>query len=121
VREAEIEDRIDSVGTGDGITSSILTTLVQQIQANENGSIEDYMTVYLGTEDQTPDPTLEEIYGVGNVPAYRGQAYVVFNRLPLELFERGAQVPQLRFEVCRELDEVPAAPADDDNTGDDVL
>lgn len=35
-------------------------------------------TLYRGTETQEPDPTLEAEHGAGNVPAYRGTAYVVF-------------------------------------------
>lgn len=53
------------------------------------------MKVYLGTETQMPDPTLEAIWGVGNVPAYRGCAYVVFSELDCP----GGQIPQLSFEV----------------------
>lgn len=53
------------------------------------------MTVYLGTEDQLPDPTLEAIHGVGNVPAYRGTAYVVFTDLPLA--SEGNTLPVVNF------------------------
>jgi len=122
-REAEVQLRAEDL-TVDETERFAVGTLVQRTlaaQTEENESIEQYMTVYLGTADQEPDPTLVEIYGEGNVSAYRGQAYVVFNRLPLEKFERGAQVPQMRFEVCRPLPAVPAAGADDENTGDDVL
>jgi hypothetical protein len=39
-------------------------------------------TLYLGSEDQMPDPTIEATQGVGNVPAFRGLAYIVYpNRL----------------------------------------
>lgn len=34
-------------------------------------------TLYLGTEDQAPDSTLETIYGVGQVSAMKGLAYIV--------------------------------------------
>jgi hypothetical protein len=33
---------------------------------------------YYGTDTQLPDPTIESFDGVGNVPAYRGTAYIVF-------------------------------------------
>lgn len=33
--------------------------------------------IYLGTEDQLPDPALEAIHGVGNTPYYRGTAYLL--------------------------------------------
>jgi hypothetical protein len=35
------------------------------------------LKIYLGSEDQLPDPTLEALHGVGNVPAYRGIVYIV--------------------------------------------
>lgn len=54
------------------------------------------LTIYLGTETQLPDPTIEAIEGVGNVPAYRGQAYVVFTDLQLANF--GNRVPNFTFE-----------------------
>lgn len=56
-----------------------------------------YFTVYYGTEDQLPDPEMEFYEGVGNVPAYRGMAYVVFKDL-----DQGSNgiVPQFTFEVA---------------------
>lgn len=57
------------------------------------------VTIYLGTEDQMPDPTIESFKGVGNVPAYRGYAYVVFNDVQLKP-EDGNRIPaQWKFEV----------------------
>ena len=56
--------------------------------------------IYRGTGDQLPDPTMEAIEGAGQVPAYRGTAYVVFQDLPLERF--GNRVPQFSFEVVRQ-------------------
>lgn len=85
----------------------------------QNQQFESVTTVYLGTDDQDPDPIIEA--DVGEAPAFRGQAYVVFNRLPLDQFGFGARIPQIRFEVCRPLDPVPSTPADTDNTGDDVI
>jgi hypothetical protein len=57
------------------------------------------MIFYRGTHDQMPDPLMEAIEGSGEVPAYRGTAYVVFENLPLEPF--GNRVPQFSFEVVR--------------------
>ncbi|MEA2931144.1 MAG: hypothetical protein QOG38_3572, partial [Hyphomicrobiales bacterium] len=57
------------------------------------------MRSYTGSEDQTPDPLIVAREGADNVPAYRGLAYVVFERLPLENF--GNRIPQLSFEVMR--------------------
>lgn len=55
--------------------------------------------VYNGTETQEPDSLIVAKLGAGHVPAYRGLAYVVFERLPLADF--GNRLPQLSFEVIR--------------------
>lgn len=54
--------------------------------------------LYLGTDTQDPDPTLQSRRGAANVPAYRGVAYMVMNR-----FDNGgsATPPQFSFEVVR--------------------
>jgi hypothetical protein len=57
------------------------------------------LRVYLGSEDQEPDPFIAAKMGAANTPAYRGTAYVVFEELPLERF--GNRLPQLSFEVFR--------------------
>lgn len=62
-------------------------------------------TLYLGTEDQLPDPTFEAIHGVGLVPAYRGKAYVVFTDYMLTDF--GDRIPMLEFEVYTEEGTIP--------------
>ena len=60
--------------------------------------------LYKGDEDQLPDSLIETKEGTGNSPAYRGLAYVVFDRMPLERF--GNRLPQLSFEIFRSLDDV---------------
>lgn len=57
------------------------------------------MRIYHGTHDQLPDPLIEAIEGAGNVPAYRGTAYVVIEDFQLASF--GNRVPQFSFEVVR--------------------
>jgi GTA TIM-barrel-like domain/Putative phage tail protein len=52
---------------------------------------------YIGDELQTPDPLI--VAKEGDAPAYRGLAYVVFDRLPLANF--GNRIPQLSFEIVR--------------------
>lgn len=42
------------------------------------------MRFYPGSEDQGVDPLIAAKQGEGNAPAYRGVAYVVFERLPLD-------------------------------------
>lgn len=68
------------------------------------------LTIYLGGESQLPDPTLEALPaenggGAGNVPAYRGTCYVVFEND--DLTERNGTVPQYRFEVMSVATEAP--------------
>ena len=55
--------------------------------------------VYRGGEDQLPDSLIVAKEGAANAPAYRGLAYIVFERLPLEQF--GNRIPQLSFEVIK--------------------
>ncbi len=57
------------------------------------------MRVHVGGETQAPDALIVAKEGSANAPAYRGLAYVVFERLPLENF--GNRIPQLSFEVMR--------------------
>ncbi|MGJ8546793.1 MAG: baseplate multidomain protein megatron [Sulfitobacter sp.] len=57
------------------------------------------LRVYNGSADQLPDPAMEAVEGAGNVPAYRGTAYVVMENLALGQF--GNRVPQFSFEVIR--------------------
>lgn len=54
-------------------------------------------TLYYGTETQTPDPFIEGIEGSGNVPAYRGLAYIVFKNFYVT--DYGNRIPNLSFEV----------------------
>ena len=57
------------------------------------------ISIYRGTSDQLPDPTIAAVEGADRVPAYRGTAYVVLENLPLGQF--GNRVPQFSFEVTR--------------------
>ena len=67
------------------------------------------LRVYHGTEDQLPDPKMEAVEGEGQVPAYRGIAYVVFEDLELAPF--GNRVPQFTFEVVRPVPDASPAEA----------
>ncbi|MDC7788689.1 glycoside hydrolase/phage tail family protein [Rhodoplanes sp. TEM] len=55
--------------------------------------------VHRGDEDQAADPLIVAEQGDDGAPAYRGLAYVVFERLPLAPY--GNRIPQLAFEVMR--------------------
>lgn len=72
--------------------------------------------VYLGDETQLPDPIIESFEGAGNVPAYRGLAYVVIQDFPLVAF--GNRIPNFTFEVKRT---VRFEPAVEDKITDIVL
>ena len=66
---------------------------------NEISKSDINLRVYTGSNTQLPDPKIEAVEGAGEVPAYRGTAYVVIEDLPLEPF--GNRVPQFSFEVMR--------------------
>jgi hypothetical protein len=55
------------------------------------------LRVYLGSEDQPPDPLIAASEGEARCPAFRGLAYVVFDALDLTDF--GNRIPALTFEV----------------------
>ena len=56
------------------------------------------LRVYKGDEDQLPDPIISAIEG-GDVPSFRGTAYIVFEDFPLDDF--GARMPQINAEIIR--------------------
>ena len=58
--------------------------------------------LHRGGEDQMPDPLIEAL--MGDVPAWRGTACIVFEDLNITPF--GNRIPQLSFEVFRTLDAV---------------
>ncbi len=58
--------------------------------------------LYTGTEIQEPDALIVAHQGADRAPAYRGVAYIVFERMLLEPF--GNRLPQLSFEVFRAVD-----------------
>ncbi|OYX81505.1 MAG: hypothetical protein B7Y75_07140, partial [Azorhizobium sp. 35-67-5] len=64
------------------------------------------LRTYLGTPDQPPDPWIEAKQGAGNTPAYRGLAYVVFERLPLANF--GNRLPQITVAAQRSIRQLEA-------------
>lgn len=59
--------------------------------------------LHTGSQTQAPDPTIAAHLGADSAPAYRGIAYVVFERLPLA--DYGNRLPQLSFEVARPVDD----------------
>jgi len=57
--------------------------------------------LHKGDDTQVADSLIEAKEGAGNAPAYRGVAYIVFERFALA--EYGNRLPQLSFEVYRSL------------------
>jgi hypothetical protein len=57
----------------------------------------DSVTIYLGDENNLPDPTLESYLGAGNVPNFNGICYVVLHKL--KLTDYGNRIPNFSFLV----------------------
>jgi hypothetical protein len=57
------------------------------------------MRLHKGGEGEAVDPLIAALQGDGNAPAYRGTAYVVFERFPIGGY--GNRIPQFQFEVMR--------------------
>lgn len=55
--------------------------------------------LYTGSNTQLPDATMESHLGAGNVPAYRGLAYIVLT--DFDLGQTG-RIPMFSFEVIKE-------------------
>lgn len=70
--------------------------------AAESAKYANSFRLYLGTEDQLPDPSLEAYLGAGNVCAHHGTAYIVFANY--DLTDRRGSVPNYRFEVAAVVD-----------------
>jgi hypothetical protein len=62
--------------------------------------------IFYGSEDQDPSAIIERYDGAGNVPAYRGTAYVVIEDFPLAQF--GNRIPNFTFEVLRKVKFIPS-------------
>lgn len=83
-------------GIGDYTFEQALQAAIGGIAASSK--VAEGITIYLGGEDQMPDPDLEAIFGAGNVSAHRGKCYVVFK--DYDVTERGASIPNFEFEVA---------------------
>lgn len=86
------EDQVDSFAD--------IGSAVDYVSQAKSDVFENYVAFYDGATDQEPDPTLEALHGVGNVPAYRGMAYMVAKDMPLA--DTGNQIGSYEFEVVLE-------------------
>lgn len=75
--------------------SNDLATIVA---SNQNAS---QFTLYPGTDTQSPDPLIQADKGIANVPAYRGLAYIVFDRLPLAAYSNSILGAQVKAEIVK--------------------
>lgn len=82
----------------DSETADWITTKLQGL-GEDSGDV----TVYIGSETQNPDPTIQSYEGAGNVPGFRGFAYLVFTNLQLAKF--GNRIPQIRVEYVSSVDD----------------
>lgn len=58
-------------------------------------------TLYLGTEEQLPDPLIQADKGINDTPAYRGLAYIVFENLPLKDYSNSLVGAQVKVEIVK--------------------
>ncbi len=112
ITETRTEDRVSGKGGGPTQTDYIYTinfaiglcegeiSGIGQIWANGEilrGNDLNYR-IHHGGEGQEPDPLIAEIES-GDVPAFGGTAYIVFEDFPLD--DYGARLPQINVEVFR--------------------
>lgn len=67
------------------------------IPVEETSAYAENIRIYLGGEDQLPDPDLEAEWGSDNSPYYRGSSHVVW--VLKDTTDRGGSIPQFSFEV----------------------
>ena len=61
----------------------------------------DHFTYYMGSDTDVVDPTIVSYEGVGNVPAGRGKARIVFKDVLLD--DWGKRIPSVRVELVNDL------------------
>ncbi|MGQ4661356.1 phage tail protein [Lysobacter sp. F6437] len=77
VYDRRSNEDIEAVFKPEGASAtSALLSYVAEMRA-KTAAFQNRVRIYLGDEDQLPDPALEAIHGVGNTPYYRGTAYIV--------------------------------------------
>lgn len=90
-----------AVGICAGPIAGIATVWADSTIIYQNGvwtpGLFDGVTIYTGGAGQAPDSFMQSILGAGNVPAYAGLAYIVFDNLQLANF--GSRLPNLTFEI----------------------
>lgn len=82
-------------------------TIEQTGIPNEVAGKVETLTVYTGTDTQVADPVLEAALGAGNVPGFRGRAYVVCERLKVTKY--GGSLPRAEALVVEDSTRMLAA------------
>lgn len=86
--------------------SNDLDTIIASNQAAKGWRL------YRGTDDQLPDPRYEAEYGVGNVSAHRGLAYIAFYDFQLADYSNTLQGSQFKVEVAHSDEEFVSSGSD---------
>jgi hypothetical protein len=94
-----------AVSFGKGPAARILrlwadTKIIYDVYGGGDGTEQVTFRFYDGDENQLPDPLIESNIGIGATPAFRGQTYIVFERLHLENF--GNRIPTITAEIVYE-------------------
>lgn len=92
-----------AVGIAEGTLGSLLKIWADSTVIYDRGSDGDVIApdvrfrFYGGTETQLPDSIMTAVEGAGQVPAYRGLCYLVFDELPLDPY--GNRLPNIEVLV----------------------
>jgi len=78
-----------------------------QLNIQGSNKLADAVNIYYGDEDQEPSSLQESYKGSGNVPAYRGIAYIEFEDLQLEQFGNGLVNVEVEITRAGALDDGP--------------
>lgn len=97
-----------AIGICEGPVDSIVRVWAdaKPLSGTDLSSAQGKYEVFRGTETQAPSAIMERYKGAGNVPAYRGLAYVVIEDMPLA--DYGNRIPNFTFEVLRKAQFSPA-------------
>ena len=93
---------IRRIWCGDKLIFNAGSSDIETIVASNKNA--DGWKVYLGTDDQQPDPRYQADVGVNNASAFRGIAYVLFEDFELADYGNTLQVSQSRYILIHHCD-----------------
>ena len=76
-----------------GKISSISNIYANDVKIDDMSNI----TIYLGSEDQKPNSTMQRYLGIDTTPAFRGIAYVTFDTFCLD--DYNGNIPNFTFDI----------------------